>query len=118
MTLAAGSAVGVLLTLAAAAFGGWLVWVGAGVFGAAALASNAVTMVALVRSVLRSSLGAATGLLVTGTYVGFAAGPLACGVALDHGASFRVAWLIALVAFAIAAVIGLLPTFTRPLHTS
>jgi predicted MFS family arabinose efflux permease len=118
MTLAAGSAVGVLLTLAAAAFGGWLVWVGAGVFGAAALASNAVTMVALVRSVPRSSLGAATGLLVTGMYVGFAAGPLAFGLALDHGASFRVAWLIPLVAFAIAAVIGLLPTFTRPLHTS
>lgn len=118
ITLAAGSALGVLLALAAPALGGWLVWVGAGVFGAAALASNAVTMVALVRSVPRAALGAATGLLVTGMYVGFAAGPLAFGIALDHGASFGMAWLLPLVAFAIAAVIGLLPTFTRPVHNS
>lgn len=115
ITLAGGAALGVLLALVAPALGGWLVWVGAGVFGAAALASNAVTMVALVRSVPRAALGAATGLLVTGMYVGFAAGPLAFGMALDHGAPFTVAWLLPLAAFAIAAAICLLPALTRPL---
>ena len=116
--LAGGSALGVLLALASPALGGWLVWVGAGVFGAAALASNAVTMVALVHSVPRATLGLATGLLVTGTYVGFAAGPLAFGLTLDHGAPFGVAWLLPLGAFAIAALIGLLPALPRPRHIS
>jgi predicted MFS family arabinose efflux permease len=118
VTLAGGSALGVLLALASPALGGWLVWVGAGVFGAAALASNAVTMVALVHSVPRATLGLATGLLVTGMYVGFAAGPLAFGLTLDHGAPFGVAWLLPLGAFAIAALIGLLPALPRPRHIS
>jgi len=118
VTLAGGSALGVLLALLSPTLGGWLVWVGAGVFGAAALASNAVTMVALLHSVPRATLGAATGLLVTGMYVGFAAGPLAFGLTLDHGASFDVAWLLPLAAFGIAAVIGLLPALTRPRHNS
>lgn len=118
VTLAGGSALGVLLALLSPALGGWLVWVGAGVFGAAALASNAVTMVALLHSVPRATLGVATGLLVTGMYVGFAAGPLAFGLALDHGASFDVAWLLPLAAFAVAGVVGLLPALTRPRHNS
>jgi predicted MFS family arabinose efflux permease len=118
VTLAGGSALGVLLALLSPTLGGWLVWVGAGVFGAAALASNAVTMVALLHSVPRAALGVATGLLVTGMYVGFAAGPLAFGLALDHGASFDVAWLLPLAAFAVAGVVGLLPALTRPRHNS
>jgi predicted MFS family arabinose efflux permease len=118
LTLALGSATGVLLTLAATVAGGWLLWVGASVFGAAALASNAVTMVALVRSVPAASLGAATGLLVTGMYVGFATGPLAFGLALDHGAGFGVAWLLPLVAFGIAALIGVPSAIARPLLNS
>lgn len=115
-TLAGGAALGVLLALASPAVGGWLVWVGAAVFGAAALASNAVTMVALVHSVPRAALGVSTGLLVTGMYVGFAAGPLAFGLALDHGTPFGAAWLLPLGAFAIAALIGLRPALTRPRH--
>jgi predicted MFS family arabinose efflux permease len=118
LTLALGSAAGVVLTVAATVAGGWLVWVGAGVFGAAALASNAVTMVALVRTVPAASLGAATGLLVTGMYVGFATGPLAFGLALDHGAGFSAAWLLPLVAFGIAALIGVPSAVGRPLPNS
>ncbi|MCW2845785.1 MAG: hypothetical protein JWN22_3701 [Nocardioides sp.] len=118
LTLALGSAAGVLLTVAATVAGDWLVWIGAGVFGAAALASNAVTMVALVRSVPTASLGAATGLLVTGMYVGFATGPLAFGLVLDHGAGFGAAWLLPLMAFGVAALIGVPSAIARPLPTS
>lgn len=106
LTLAAGSALGVVLVLASTVAGSWLVWVGAAVFGAGALASNAVTMVVLVRSVPASSLGAATALLGTGMYLGFGSGPLAFGLALDLGAGFGVAWLIPLAAFVVAALIS------------
>jgi MFS family permease len=118
LTLALGSATGVLLAVSAAFAGGWLVWIGAGVFGAAALASNSVTMVALVRRVPPDALGAATGLLVTGMYLGFASGPLAFGLALDHGVSFGPAWLLPLAAFGIAALIGLPSALTRSSHNS
>ncbi|TQL66955.1 putative MFS family arabinose efflux permease [Nocardioides albertanoniae] len=118
LTLAAGSALGVVLCVLAMWLGGWLVWLGAGVFGAAALASNAVTMVALVRSVPAASLGSATGLLVTGMYAGFATGPLGFGLVLDHGAGFGIAWLLPLCAFGVAALIGLRSALTRPVRIS
>lgn len=118
LSLALGSAAGVLLAVGASVAGGWLVWIGAGVFGAAALASNAVTMVALVRSVPAASLGAATGFLVTGMYVGFATGPLAFGLALDCGAGFGAAWLLPLLAFGVAAAIGVPSALSRPRHNS
>ncbi|WOP18875.1 MFS transporter [Raineyella sp. LH-20] len=116
--LALGAALGVGLGLAATVAGGWLVWVGAAIFGAAALASNAVTMVALVRTVPPALLSAATGLLVTGMYVGFATGPLTFGLALESGVAFPAAWLVPLLAFGLAAVIGLPTPLTRPLRDS
>lgn len=111
--LALGAAAGVALMLSAIWTGGWAVWLGAGVFGAAALASNSVTMSALVRCVPPARLGAATGLLVTGLYLGFASGPLAFGLVLDHALSFALAWLIPLAAFAVAAVLGCLTGQSR-----
>lgn len=110
LTLAVGAAVGIVLVMASALAGSWLVWVGAAVFGAAALASNAVTMVALISAVPAASLGTATAFLSTGMYLGFGSGPLAFGLVLDLGAGFGVAWLIPLTAFVAAALISLPPT--------
>ncbi|MGW5382443.1 MFS transporter [Nocardia sp. NPDC003963] len=112
--LALGAAAGVALVVSAVRLGGWAVWAGAGVFGASALASNSVMMSALVRSVPRARLGAATALLVTGLYLGFATGPLTFGLALDRALSFELAWLIPLAAFAVAAVLGCLTGQSRP----
>ncbi|ALG87028.1 hypothetical protein ACH46_18520 [Gordonia phthalatica] len=111
--LGGGAALGVGFVMAAQAAGGWLVWVGAAVFGVAALASNAVTMVALVRSVPGDRLSAATGSLVTGMYIGFATGPLVFGFVLNHGARFGLAWLLPLGSFLIAALVGLIRTRAR-----
>lgn len=111
LTLAVGAALGVMLVMASTLLGSWLVWVGAAVFGAAALASNAVTMVVLIRTVPITSLGTATAFLATGMYVGFGSGPLAFGLTLDLGAGFGVAWLVPLTAFVAAALISLPPTF-------
>jgi predicted MFS family arabinose efflux permease len=115
LALATGSAAGVAVALLGQVGGSWLVWAGAAVFGAAALASNAVTMVELVRTVPAASLAAATGLLVTGMYLGFAAGPVCFGLALDR-AGFGVAWLLPLAAFAAAALIGLPSALPRQPH--
>lgn len=107
LTLAVGAALGVVLVMASTLLGSWLVWVGAAVFGAAALASNAVTMVVLIRTVPVASLGTATAFLATGMYLGFGSGPLAFGLTLDLGAGFGVAWLVPLTAFVAAALISL-----------
>ncbi|MFD4325198.1 MFS transporter [Nocardioides sp. NPDC058538] len=107
LTLAVGAALGVVLVMASTVLGSWLVWVGAAVFGAAALASNAVTMVVLIRTVPVASLGTATAFLATGMYLGFGSGPLAFGLTLDLGAGFGVAWLVPLTAFVAAALISL-----------
>ncbi|MEU6133493.1 MFS transporter [Nocardioides sp. NPDC047086] len=107
LTLAVGAALGVVLVMASILLGSWLVWVGAAVFGAAALASNSVTMVVLIRTVPVESLGTATAFLATGMYLGFGTGPLAFGLTLDLGAGFGVAWLVPLAAFVAAALISL-----------
>lgn len=106
LTLAVGAALGVVLVMASTLVGGWLVWVGAAVFGASALASNAVTMVVLIRAVPVASLGTATAFLATGMYLGFGSGPFAFGLTLDLGAGFGVAWLVPLTAFVAAALIS------------
>ena len=80
---------------------------GAAVFGAAALASNAVTMVALVCSVPAGALSSATGAMVTAMYFGFATGPLGFGLVLHYGATFHAGWLLPLCSFAVAALVGL-----------
>lgn len=107
LTLAVGAALGVVLVMASSLLGSWLVWVGAAVFGAAALASNAVTMVVLIHAVPVDALGSATAFLATGMYLGFGSGPLAFGLTLDLGAGFGVAWLVPLTAFVAAALISL-----------
>lgn len=116
LALALGSAVGVGLALLGQWVGAWVVWPGAAIFGACALGSNAVTMVEVIRSVPAAALAGATGVIATGMYVGFAAGPVAFGFALDH-AGFGVAWLLPLFAFAAAALIGLAVALPRQLHS-
>lgn len=115
--LAVGSAFGVGMIFTAGFVGSWLVWLGASIFGIAAMASNAVTMVALVHTVPAASLSAATGLLVTGMYLGFGSGPLAFGVARDHGIGFDAGWLIPITAFGIAALVGVPAALSRPIAT-
>lgn len=107
VSLAVGAAAGVALILASSLAGHWLVWLGAAVFGAAALASNAVTMVALVCSVPAGALSSATGAMVTAMYFGFATGPLGFGLVLHYGATFHAGWLLPLCSFAVAALVGL-----------
>lgn len=78
-----------------------LIWLGAGIFGASALAANSVTMVSLLSLAPTGLVGAASGVLATGLYLGFASGPVTFGLVLDH-TSYAAAWLVPCASFAVA----------------
>lgn len=91
---------------------GWLhwpllLWPGTALFGASALASNAVVMLALIRNVPVDSVGAASGVLATGLYVGFAGGPISFGLVADASGAYLWTWLVPLVSFTLALTAAL-----------
>lgn len=95
-----------------------LVWLGAAIFGASALAANSVTMVSLLKLVPAGSIGAASGVLAAGLYLGFASGPLAFGLVLD-ARTYELAWALPCAAFAVAALSAALsPRLITPMKSS
>ncbi|WP_375002750.1 MFS transporter [Aeromicrobium sp. CTD01-1L150] len=99
--LGVGSLAGAAIVASAQWGSSGLVWLGAGVFGASALAANSVTMVSLLTLAPTGLVGAASGVLSTGLYLGFASGPVTFGLVLDHS-SYAVAWAVPCAAFAVA----------------
>lgn len=72
----------------------WLVWPATFVHGSTALASNAVVIVAVIRTARSSTIATASGLLAFALYLGFAVGPLSFGLAVDTSGSYAGAWLV------------------------
>lgn len=112
--LACCSTVGALVAAAAQAGAIPLLWIGSALFGLSALAANSVTMVTLVALMPLEAIGWASGLVATGLYLGFAAGPILFGFLLE-ATSYRVAWLLPAAAFSIGAM---WPLCTRRVFTS
>lgn len=81
-----------LVVCGLATYAGSLVWLGAALFGASALAANVVIMMAVVRTASGGSVGRATGWASLGLYVGFMIGPITFGLLVDSGAGYRAAW--------------------------
>lgn len=109
-----------LLGLALAASGGlalliaaetlalpWLVWLAVVVHGSTALGSNAVVMLTVIGLGGRA-VGAASGALSFGLYLGFALGPLTFGFAVDGHPDFTPAWLAVAAAYLAAALLVVL----------
>ena len=92
--LALGAAGGVVALAAAGPGTEALVWVGAAVHGATALAANVVVMLGVIQAAPARHVGRATGLLAVGLYLGFAAGPLAFGALADRTGGYRPGWLV------------------------
>ncbi|HVW31464.1 MAG TPA: MFS transporter [Acidimicrobiia bacterium] len=105
-TLAAGSVLASLAMGLAAPAGSGLVWLGAGLFGATAVAWNALGMLAIVRDVEVSVAGRASGRVLLGFYVGFLLGPVSFGWAVDHH-GYGAAWAAVTAGFGLAAVLAL-----------
>jgi predicted MFS family arabinose efflux permease len=105
-TLAAGSVVASAGLWAAAPLGAGIVWAGAALFGATAVAWNAVGMLAIVRDVDVAVAGRASGRVLLGFYVGFLAGPVSFGWSVDH-VGYSAAWAAVTAVFVVASALTL-----------
>ena len=101
-TLAAGSVLASGLLWAGAWLGSGLLWAGAALFGATAVAWNALGMLSIVRDVEVSVAGRASGRVLLGFYIGFLVGPVTFGWSVDHG-GYGAGWAAVTAAFAVAA---------------
>lgn len=116
--LASTSGLSILLLVAAGATStSALLWLGVAGHSASGLAANVVLMVVLLGAVRAERMGAASGVLVIGLYLGFASGPVAMGALLDLTDSYTVGWLIPLGAYISALILTFLWWLaTRRLH--
>jgi predicted MFS family arabinose efflux permease len=103
-TLAVGSVMATLAMGAAASLASGLLWVGAALFGATAVAWNSLGMLSIVRDVEVSVAGRASGRVLLGFYVGFLVGPVSFGWAVDHQ-GYAAAWAAVTAAFALASAL-------------
>src|SRR5688572_3564245 len=101
-TLAAGSVVASVAMASAAAAGSALLWAGAAVFGATAVAWNALGMLSIVRDVDVAVAGRASGRVLLGFYIGFVLGPVSFGWAADH-VGYGAGWAAVTAGFVVAA---------------
>jgi len=110
-------AVGALCPLLLIASQGWsmpaLLWVGCALFGASAVASNAVTMLVLTQLIPRENLGRSTAVLMAGLLAGFATGPVVFGFAVE---AVGYAWALSAVSAVFAIAAGLIGIWAR--HTN
>jgi fucose permease len=91
---------------AATSFGSAVLWVGAALFGATAVAWNALGMLSIVRDVEVSLAGRASGRVLLGFYIGFVVGPVSFGWAVDH-IGYGAGWAAVTAAFVVAAGLSL-----------
>lgn len=84
-----------------------LVWVGSIGIGGSAVAANAVSMVAVVRSTAFGATGHASALVSMGFFGGFVVGPLAFGLLVDTTGGYPAGWLLVVCAFLSSVLCGL-----------
>jgi fucose permease len=105
-TLAVGSVIAGGALWAAASLGSGLLWAGAALFGATAVAWNALGMLSIVRDVELSLAGRASGRVLLGFYVGFVTGPVSFGWSVDH-IGYSAGWAEVTAGFVLAAALTL-----------
>jgi hypothetical protein len=100
--LAVGSVLAAAAMAMAVSLGSALLWIGAAVFGATAVAWNALGMLWLVRDVDVTVAGRASGRVLLGFYVGFVLGPVSFGWTADH-VGYSAGWAAVTAGFVVAA---------------
>jgi MFS family permease len=103
--VAAGSVVACGALWGAASLGPGLLWAGAALFGATAVAWNALGMLSIVRDVEVSLAGRASGRVLLGFYIGFLLGPVTFGWTVDH-VGYGPGWAAVTAGFALATVLS------------
>jgi predicted MFS family arabinose efflux permease len=109
VVMALSGSVSVALIWLADRAGPWLLLAGAFAFGATATAWNAVGNLVLIRGLPASVAGRMAGVLQSGFYAGFAAGPACFGVLVDATRSYGAGWSMVMVALAVAGGLLALP---------
>ena len=104
--LAAGAVLAAGLLWTAASVGSGFLWAGAALFGATAVAWNALGMLSIVRDVEVSVAGRASGRVLLGFYIGFLVGPVTFGWSVDH-VGYAAGWAAVTAGFALAAALTL-----------
>ena len=105
-TIAAGSVVASSAMALAATLGSGLLWLGAALFGATAIAWNSLGMLAIVRDIDVAHAGRASGRVLLGFYVGFVIGPVSFGWMADH-VGWPAGWVAVTTGFVAASVLTL-----------
>lgn len=114
LALGLGSALGSSLLFASGILH-WsvLLWSGVVLHGAMALAINVVLMVAVLRDVSAPNVGAASGVVALGMYLGFALGPLAMGLVLESKHGFFAGWAGAAATYLACVLLVMLAALRR-----
>lgn len=105
--LAGGAAVAMLVLGLAEARSAALLWVGAGLFAATALAGNVVVMLTLLDLTAGHRTGQASGLVSAAMFLGFAVGPAAFGSLVDATSRYPLAWWLVGGTCILAGTLGL-----------
>jgi predicted MFS family arabinose efflux permease len=115
IVLGLGAATGSALLLSAGlAHSGILLWCGVLLHGAMGLAINVVVMAGMLREIPSNKVGAASGRVALGLYLGFAAGPLAMGGLLSAFSGFVAGWCVVTVVYLACAVLAGIGRVRRP----
>lgn len=115
LTLGLGAAAGAALLLAACLTqSAVLLWCGVLLHGAMGLAINVVVMAGMMRDVPPGKVGAASGRVAVGLYLGFAAGPLAVGWLLTAFNGFMAGWCVVMGAYLACALLAALTRHRMP----
>ncbi len=104
-----GGVAGLLFLIAAELFHqGWLMWVGILFHATLPLAANVIINSGTVAAAPAAKVGAASGLVATGMYLGFGAGPLIVGQLVDLTGSFTAGWIAVGVTYVASVVVAII----------
>ncbi|CAN5154545.1 MFS transporter [soil metagenome] len=83
----------------------WAAWLAAIVFGATAVTWNSVGMLAVLAASGPRLAGLASGVVLTGFYVGFVGSPMLFGWIVDHAGGYVLAWTLVAAMFGAATLV-------------
>jgi cyanate permease len=84
-----------------------LLWLGAAFHGATTVAASIMVMLVLIRTIEPERVGSTSGIVNTGHFAGYAAGPVAFGWLVDASGSYTLAWAAAAALYLGGAVLAL-----------
>lgn len=105
MILSGGAIVAIAMIVAAQFAGLGAAWLAALIFGATAVTWNAVGMLAVLVSSGQRRAGFASGIVLTGFYIGFVGSPLLFGWLVDRIESYTLAWTLVAAVFGAATLV-------------